>query len=63
MNKKPTIITISNFNEQEIDYIVQPDAIMTISYEFNDNMKIRKMEIHVDAQDNPKGIIEIRSKE
>lgn len=60
MKNKPIIITISNFNEKELDYIIQPDAIMDIAQEFDENMKLIGIDIHVDALDNPKGIIEIK---
>ena len=60
MKNKPIIITISNFNGKELDYIVQPDATMDIAQEFNEDMKLIGIDIHVDALDNPKGIIEIK---
>lgn len=60
MKNKPIIITISNFNEKELDYIIQPDATMDIAQEFDENMKLIGIDIHVDALDNPKGIIEIK---
>ena len=57
---KPIIITISNFNGKELDYIVQSDATMDIAQEFDEDMKLIGLDIHVDALDNPKGIIEIK---
>lgn len=60
MKNKPIIITISNFNEKELDYIIQSDATIDIAQEFDEGMRLVGINIHVDALDNPKGIIEIK---
>ena len=59
---KPIIITISNYNDQEIDYLIQADAAVSILKESTEEGKITDLTINVNSLGNPKGIIEVKGR-